>query len=808
MRWKQFITHLMVAAWMLVGMWFLSLLPASFLNQAANWIFILCVLLTIVLGCLTLKRKYFVLIGLCLLKTSLCMAQEAEVCAASFDSSLEEGHWCMYSTLVEKYESELCSYTHSFNPSKAKSEEAFLELQDHVNMADRIIQAYGDLDKARRSTIGQNCKLLTPEERNANLNVRLKKLQSNNNAVCCAWAMQTLNQIYNAQYAERQVQTVPMILADSKTQCWPCDVVYLLIVLVNTMVFRSAPAMAAAGMFFLEWVFLFWIVVKIGMLLLNRDARGKAYSGAQFFQELFIRFICVAVAALALSGTAAKYNQFSNNSSAYTDFGKDSSMLSKAYQEIINPVFELISTAGIQITKTLLDGQESFYTDVTRAVREAAYKASLQKIDYCDAGARLTVNPIHQYLTQPDHLAESNLNITGQDRFIGTDLTLNMLCLSQLAFKGLSPIAAIGSVFISYSIKNAELLLPLPGRIPLMPQIFYGILLNVVCWIIGIIVAFRLIDIVLRLAIVVILCPVFIATAAFPISRSYAVKAVKFFISALMGLIEVALAVAMIVPFFYKVISGDNEEELLQAIVAPSSSNYVPNLYSFFEKGSFLLVIYIFGVLWLSIYILKGVQKFFKEVFSVTAVGTMAGKGSLNSAQLNIRRAVGQTYDAAQEVKLNSQNFKYGFSKKMENGTLSQISGFAGRQAGKLGGHTAVTAKKFYEGSGMKTAYNWGKNGVQKIGNGLTTGAQNKGIDLIKAGANMSKAGYGLGAIVGIPTMLLGSALWTGGTATKVAGKTTAAIGRSAAYATKQASAFTKNQTKKALYQFFHPDQK
>ena len=174
MRWKQFITRLILASVLLGVMWVLSLLPTSLLNQTANWIFILCLILVIFLGCLTLKRKYFILLGLFLLKTSLCMAQEAEVCAASFESSLEEGHWCVYSTLVEKYEKELCTYTHSFTPSKAQSEEAFLELQDHVNMADRIVQAYGDLDKARQSTIGQNCQLLTPEERNAGLKVRLK----------------------------------------------------------------------------------------------------------------------------------------------------------------------------------------------------------------------------------------------------------------------------------------------------------------------------------------------------------------------------------------------------------------------------------------------------------------------------------------------------------------------------------------------------------------------------------------------------------------------------------------------------------
>jgi lipopolysaccharide/colanic/teichoic acid biosynthesis glycosyltransferase len=67
-----------------------------------------------------------------------------------------------------------------------------------------------------------------------------------------------------------------------------------------------------------------------------------------------------------------------------------------------------------------------------------------------------------------------------------------------------------------------------------MPQLFYGLLLTILCWLIGVAVASRLIDILFRVAMVVILCPVFIAMAAFPLTREkYSKKAVTFFLSAL-----------------------------------------------------------------------------------------------------------------------------------------------------------------------------------------------------------------------------------------------------------------------------------
>lgn len=824
MKLKQRISRLMISCCMLGCMWLVSLLPAHALDVAALWLFGACFVLLIWWGCFVLKKKCLMLICLLIGFAQVGFAQDAEMCAAAFQASVAEGRWCLFSDMSEKYGGELCQYIQTFNPSAVQNTSSSYDLQVHVNMADRIVQAYTELDDYHQRSASANCQFLTPEDRNASLDTRLKKLRANKGAVCCSWAMQTMNQIYSSQFSERQVQTVPMMLADEKNQCWPCDVIYLLIVLINTLAFRSAPAMAAAGVFFLKWAFIFWLVVKIMMLFLNYGSDKKEYGGTKFLQELFARTLCVLAAALILGSTAVQYDKTILKAPAFLSGSRDKTMLDDVYDTIVNPVFNLVAAAGIDMTQALLEGETTFYGQVAKAVNSRpelhAYGVAMNRVNYCDKVTGEEANSIYQYFVQSEAESVSSpssylaLNFKAKDdnRFIKKDLTKNILCLTQLSFRGMSPIAAIGSIFVSHAIKNGQLLTPFPGRIPLMPQIFYGLLLNIICWLIGIIIAFRLIDIMLRLSLMVMLAPVFIAVAAFPISRGYAVKGVKFFLSAVMGFVEVAIGVGIVVPFFYKAIAGNQEEELIQAIVAPSGSQYVPNLYAFFSKGSFKLLIYILGVSWLASKLFDGVRTFFKTAFGLSAIGTMGGESTLSATQVSIRSAIGQTYDYTKKVRRSSNAYKNAFASHMGGGVVEKGGAWVGRGLGYLEGHASVAKNRFFNDTRAgrfavaakdktKAAYNAGAKAVSKVGNLMGSGVQKGGKGLMRSGAQVSKAGYGLGAIVGVPMMLAGAAVWTAGTATKFAGKTAAA-------AVKRLPSYARNQLNKGVHQFFHPPEK
>ena len=820
MKLRNRLIRLLFSCVLLGCLWAFSLLPAHVVNMVTICALGGVVVLLGVLLWLTVKRKANLSVVILLLCAKLCMAQEMDVCAQSFATSIEEGRWCTYSLMVSQYEQDVWSYIQTFNPGGAQNEASLILLQERVNQADRIVQAFNDLDSARQDSVSHNCHFLDADERDSKLQDRLKKLRANHDAICCAWTVQTLNQIYYARHEETQSQTIPRMLADDKTQCWPCDIVYLLIVLENTMAFRAAPAMASAGIFFLKWFFIFWIAVKAIQLFLNRNSEGKEYGGGQFVHDLFKRLISVMIIALILGDTASKYNSANSVGSVQTNTN-NSTMLNSFYKGVVNPVFEFVAGVGIQMTHTLLDGKGSFYGGVSSAVqansggqldgsnfydlvadavqahpnaRVRAYGNALTKVDYCAAGASPTQGTVYSYLMNPQN--HSGLNTNEKEVVIERTLSTSILCLTQLAYRGSSPIAAIGSVLVTDAIVNSDLLPSfLPFRMPKLPQLFYGLILNIICWLIGILVAFKLIDIMLRLAIVIILMPVFIAFLAFPLTMPYGMRGIKFFFSALMGFIQLALAVGIVVPFFYRVLAGANPEQLVAAIVAPPSSHYASDLYAVISAGSGMLFIYILGVGWLAAKLLTGVQKFFKEVFEVTAVDGIAGKGSLSAVQKSIRTNVGRLYDSRQRVKDNAAEYKQGFKNRMAGGRAERFGSAVGKPAGNVSGHVSVAKKRFYEavkrsrpGQAAIAMKNKAKAFSEKAKNFMHDNRVARTWRKVKSSRIVNNR--------------LTRGVWA--TATffpRLAGKAVVMLA-------KKLPSYTKRQFNRAVYQFFHPDQK
>jgi hypothetical protein len=397
------------------------------------------------------------------------------------------------------------------------------------------------------------------------------------------------------------------------------------------------------------------------------------------------------------------------------------------------------------------------------------------------------------------------LDISSQGRAIGGSLTRNLLCLTQLAFQGLAPISAAGSIITTYSIQNAESLpFPLPGSIPIMPQVFYGLVLMLVCWLVGVAVAFRIIDIMVRVAMMVMLCPLFIALAVFPATRSKAATAVKFFASAVLGFVEISLAVGVTVPMFYYAIAGDKKDELIKAMVADSSTEYVPNLFAQFSANGLKFLLVIAGVAWMAFQLLEQVAVFFEKVFPLGGEGgltvrNMASKGKMTEGMNSVRQFVGDHYDVVKKANVgkNLANSRIGQGvKKFANSVKS-----AGRKL--YDGAKGSAAGRFTKKAGEATG-----KAIDKAGKAIGSGMQKGGKSLIRSGAQVSKAGYGLGAIVGVPMMAAGAAAYAAGTTAKVMGKVGRFAARNAGRAARAAGRFAKEQAKKGVYDFFHPEDK
>ena len=803
---KRHLLHLLQMGLALGIMALLSFLPVELLNGIGTVSLIIALILFGVMCIIYFKRVRSIACFLMILVLSFSsFARSIEDCDAYDLSSVQEGNFCRSNVLEETLGSDVCKYMKTFNPSKVKTGDEQTKMQTIVNDADKIVQAYNELEDSYKNSLSGSCQTLTLEDNNKSQAERLKILNNNNTPICCAWAMQSKYQMYTAQNSERQIETVPMMLAKKKLQCWPCDVVYMLITLANTMAYRSAPSMAAVGLFFLKWMMIFWIILKVGCLFLNRNSDGKPYALGNFLKDMLARVCWAGLAALIISGTAAQLNDktVTNRSNIYAT--RKATLLDQAYQKIINPPFEMIAAVGIEIASALMRGESSFYGKVAQAVDQQAdanvrvYGSAMQSTNYCkipscpktgnesdNTGCWMGDNPMYQHLTRGGPSSEFHLDVVSQGRAISNETTRNLLCLTQLSFQGLAPISAAGSIITTHAIKNAwSLPFPLPGTVPIMPQLFYGLLLMIVCWLLGVAVGFRLIDIMVRVAMVIMLCPIFIVAAVFPLTRDKAKTAVTFFVSAIMGFVEVAIAVGMIVPCFYHAIATNgNEKELINAMVAPSTSKYVPDLYDQFSKGGAKFFIFITVVGWMGFKMLESVSNFFEQIFSLKSVGKIgAGQGgSMVGAMNSMREDVGASVDWAKKFSKDT-----GLGKK-----LKKTKAGRGWQSLKSAGSRAYGGVKGAAGKVVDTA--------EKATDAAGSAVQKGGKTLMQKGAQVSKSGWG--ALVGVPMMLAGALMQVGGWATKKAGKAWKTAVKGAGRATE---AFARKQSRMALYDFFHP---
>ena len=427
---KYLLNRLCFVGVALFGIWGCSFLPTTLLSEMGKvfWVLSGFVLAVFCVLCLKRYKKTAMMIVLCFLCGS-AQAQLEDTCAVAMQSSVEEGNLCLYKEMLAKFGEQTCTFVKSFNPTKVKeSPSEREEMLERVANADGILDAYNALDEGRKKAEALNCKR-SPSE-GTTLSATNKE-----HPVCCAENLQSLYQIYNSQFASRDIETVPTMLMDEKNQCWVCDVVYILINLANTMAYRAAPQMALVAMFFLRWAFVFWLVLKIGMLFLNKNINGKPYSGSAFFQELLIRLLCVGLAAIVLTDTAQKA---SDSPISVMPASEKGTMLDEAYSKLLNPPLALIAEVGINVSDNLSKGEGTFFGMVAERVK-TSLGLDLNTNDYCKGSFDIKRSSLQKKLTSPTSKAKEVMDGIYKGRVIDEALTQKMLCLTQQAFRGVCP---------------------------------------------------------------------------------------------------------------------------------------------------------------------------------------------------------------------------------------------------------------------------------------------------------------------------------------------------------------------------------
>ena len=687
MKLKQKFLRFCEVLMMLFVIWTMSKLPAEYFTMAEWGAYgILGVVLCVWLCIFIYKYRKVSLAIFLLLFGPIVWASSLDDCEQIEDAA--EQNLCRYEVLEDNYSSELCSYMKSFNPRKAlKDEPDVRRLEEQVQNADELLAASRLVPAAYKEDLNVSaCNMPETDD----LKGRINAWHSNNTAYCCAFAMQQLNQIYASQHPKTLVKTVLGVLAEDSMSCWPCDVIYLMSQVINTVVWNAQPFMAAAGMFLVQWVFVFWLLFQVAFVFMGRVGAGD------FFKALLIQLLLVMLVSLILVPVSMQVGAKK----------RADTFLDDTYDWVISPPFQLVLGTGIRLTQTLLNGKHNF-TD--RLIEEGLKSPNptdrenarrLKRSNYCENWRAIEEGSMYEKLLIKERMSGYDMN-TAKGRILNEDLTGGMLCLTQAAFTGLSSIGAAGSVLSSYSLKNAIKIPLFPASIPIFKALFVGLTLQLVCWFIGLEVAFQLMDVVLRLAFVLILSPVFIASAAFSVTREYSIIACRFFWGALMRFIEVAMAVAIMLPFFFSSLGGSDGENLIKAMVAPASKKYVENLLEAFSSGGFYLILMIGGVGWLAFHMLKVTQIIFEEIFNLKEVAAKSdrffnvGQGAMQGVMTGARQTVGAVTPLAKNLGSLAANSKAGRfvggkARAWGQGAVSKVQSWGGSIASSRAGQAVA----------------------------------------------------------------------------------------------------------------------
>ena len=342
------------------------------------------------------------------------------------------------------------------------------------------------------------------------------------------------------------METVHALLkADAEEkECWPCEIAHLMLSVVEEVSLALEETLRTAALSLLGIMFLFWILFKVLILI---GQFGTA-NNAEFFTDFLTRVILAVIAAALLSFP-----------------------LGEVYKHTFSPMVSL--TTGI--TEQFSTGNPASSIGVKLAGEDVT------GCDCCEKGSTDDCNggTITEYKT------------AGMDVGIfEVETKRQLLCNTCRIYKQTTPMVATGRVLVYYTLHEKSLLgksvrwtaevvsLGVASFIP-VPFDYWIIGVGlIVCfsWL-AFCVAFRLVDIFLRIGFAVLLTPFLIATFVFPGTRKYTKRGWDFLVHALLMMIGLSLGIALVMAVFEASMPNSNFSELGSLIKL--DQNPVPNDY-------------------------------------------------------------------------------------------------------------------------------------------------------------------------------------------------------------------------------------
>ena len=544
--------------------------------------------------------------------------------------------------------------------------------------------------------------------------------------MACASVFASLCSEYERRHPDARAKTVTQIMQKDAEDsgCWPCKMAYITLTVVQSMSTDLEKNMCEAGLNILKIFMLLWILYG-AFLAVVFPSKGET-----FLKDLLTRVLCAMIAAMILSS---------------------GDNLKSLYSSVLSPIVSLGLGLSQDISNNLDESMFTFANNVRSGVNLASYGT-----DYCNlsiASASGTGNnPWTQLMKNvfPDFgTAYPKLN-NSSDSLITPELQVNLLCLTQKLYRQVSPITAVGQSLIGFSFADGDTFWHV--TFPVWGMWLTGLTLVILFSIFSFLVAFKIIDIFLRLGFVLVLIPLFVATWVFPITRDFTKKGFTFLMSIITEFLGLVLALNFIMLSFEAGL-GDNKGALVQAMTAPYSKKYGENLYNVItSNGGWYFLFMMVALFFIGTTILSVCTKTIASLFGTEKISDLSGDITGAIAVTAIQQTAQKVWKPASNLAKNAKAYKVPDGKS--------VSYLAGRAIGRiksgqnplkdLGESNSPAASKRY--FGQKTG-----NGVNRASQYLAAGVDKLGVGL---GQGLSKTG--IGAVVGVPLTLASKTLSTG----------------------------------------------
>lgn len=551
---------------------------------------------------------------------------------------------------------------------------------------------------------------------------------------------------------EASCRTVGQTVQKGAEDCWPCSLVGMFIQSVQTMAGNMYPYVQTMALSLLGIVFLFWIAFRV-LKFIGTMGYGDP---SEFMTDLLIRFIVVSIAAALLHAPIIDF-----------------------YRIAISPFINMTAALSGSLSEmAITDGHTTFAEQVQQ-------KMGIKAADSCKACT---------LMNDPEYEFPKNENTPIV--VIDAQSVNGLLCMTCQAYRQVMPMIAVGERMNCYAMVTGFTIPFTPITIPNFPYWYIGLILVISFSILAVLIAFYILDVILRLGFVIVLTPLYITAWAFPVSREYSTKAWHMILSCLLQFIGVAVMMALFINICLVMIPGDTTslinymvndnvegiykvltgmEPLPPAVGAVQSALLVGIGIAAAATGGTVAVAAVGVVTLLTLFLIIAFVFFAFKMLTSTekVVESLSGiamgipsisMGALAAIAKEGMQLAGMTGGAGDKVKKLGEKIKDKMGAKMLD---DKDQGGKSSSKGTFGG-----------GSADKAANAAGKaagSAVEKAGTAAGKGITAAGQATTKAGgAMMAKGGAlsatGLGAIVGVPLMVAGAATAAVGAGVQAAG--------------------------------------